>query len=1234
MRSSQCRNSNRDRPTIGVLAGWQVHAGTPDSFLHQVFRGIHAAAQDQDCNLLLAYSIGSPRGVGLGRPAWPVLIEEADFVPVGPWNADGLIIAPPMAPSSEGAAYFQSLQNQGYPIVYAGSGLPGPSIVPDNEFGIRQAMAHLVAHGHRRIAFVAGHRDRVDGDSGSRLRAYQTFVEEGGLEAHPGLIAYSAHTTIGGRRAMREILDSGVSFSAVVASNDLAAVGAGEALREAGLAVPEDVAIIGFDDRVEARASAPQLTTVHYPIFEVGYQSVLLLLKYLQGEVEETVTERVPTRLVVRESCGCLPGEALHACTQPSSGAVSSSDADTPQHGGPDPDTACVIETLTELVFNETYGLNLGEARALCTRLVNACLDSLRQGDAYVFRRSTQRILEHVVTHEDGLLGWQAAISGLRERMPVLQDSVRATGSTVNLSPSAIEDMLHQARIAINDMAQRQRAREKMRQADIAYQLYQMTSRFHTAREEDDILTALTDALPQLGIHHVTVALYEAEGSDPVAWSVVQAATGGAERPRRFPSREFPPPDFYPSDHPFHLALTPLLHQGKDLIGFIAFDMGNLDLCADITWLLAAALHGLQSYRAAIEGRRLAEEANRMKGRFLSMVSHELRTPLNLISGLSDLLLRESAGDSTHAHGSVDNGLREDLERIYITAQHLDDLLRDVMDLARSEAGQLHLTCEPLDLREVLESVSVIAKMLVQDKALVWRAEIPEDVPWVWGDRTRLRQVLLNLVNNAVKFTEEGHIVLSVEVQDGAVKVSVQDTGLGIPLDEQPVIFDEFRQSERTAARGYGGLGLGLAICKRLIEMHGGEIGVRSSGEEGAGSEFYFTLPTIARPTPLSQRDKRSLKASRRVVLLVRELEAGRALQTHWLQQGLEVIPCAVDGDDDWLHAVLAESPNAVILDQDVAAIRGWEILKILKENPETRRVPVLWRGGGRGVEEGGLLEVDFLTKPLGAAELSEVLVAQGLEANEADLSADKKILIVDDDLGSLDMHTRIVQQQSPGYRVLQARDGYEALDLIRKTSPDLVLLDLMMPRLDGFGVLEAMRKHPPSRQIPVIILTAQTLTTQDMARLNRGMVSVLSKGLFTEKETLEHLEHILARERRAASEAQGFVLNAMAYIHTHYMNPVSRSDIADHVGVSERHLSRCFRQEIGVTPISYLNRYRVRQAKRLLEAGKMGITDVALAVGFSSGGYFSRVFRQELGVSPLAYQRGECEDPAAGDLS
>jgi YesN/AraC family two-component response regulator len=277
--------------------------------------------------------------------------------------------------------------------------------------------------------------------------------------------------------------------------------------------------------------------------------------------------------------------------------------------------------------------------------------------------------------------------------------------------------------------------------------------------------------------------------------------------------------------------------------------------------------------------------------------------------------------------------------------------------------------------------------------------------------------------------------------------------------------------------------------------------------------------------------------------------------------------------------------------------------------------------------EGGAFLEMDYLTKPMGSAELASTLASRGLL--ECDESTAKRILVVDDEPSMLEMHARIVQMQFPSCQVLRAQNGREALKVIREERPDLVLLDLMMPEMDGFGVLEAMQEDEANCDVPVVVLTGQVLTEEDVARLNRGVVSVLGKGLFSVEETLERIEAALMRRQRLGMGIQQIVRRAMGYIHEHYAEPISRDDVARHVGFSVRHLTRCFRQEVGVTPITYLNRYRVRQAKELLKAGEKSITEIALEVGFSSSGYFARVFRQEVGVSPSAYRRGE---QAAGD--
>src|SRR5689334_13553358 len=205
------------RPTIGVLAGWPVFTGIPDSFLGNVFRGIQAAARDRNCNVLMACGIDS------GRPAWPLLSPEVDFVPVGPWNTDGLIIVSPFA-SEAGECYARDLVSSGFPAIFAGDRDAGPGVVADNVGGIRQALEHLVKHGHRQIAFVAG-RHSEHSDSGVRLRAFETELRSLNLDFNPKLVAYGSHHYEGGRQAIQQIIGGGEKFTAVIASNDRSAIG-------------------------------------------------------------------------------------------------------------------------------------------------------------------------------------------------------------------------------------------------------------------------------------------------------------------------------------------------------------------------------------------------------------------------------------------------------------------------------------------------------------------------------------------------------------------------------------------------------------------------------------------------------------------------------------------------------------------------------------------------------------------------------------------------------------------------------------------------------------------------------------------------------------------------------------------------------------------------------------------------------------------------------------------------
>ena len=1169
-----------------------------DSFLDTVFRGILAAAEDRGCNLLFACGLGSQRDLDLGRPALPFLLPEADFVPVGPWNTDGLLVLPPLA-SESAMFYFEDLVASGFPLIFAGDRRKGPAVVVDNEGGIRQALLHLSEHGHRRIAFIAGIKHRVQGDSGIRLEAYQTAMNEWGLEYHPDLIAIGHHTYEGGRQAMREILDRKVKFTAVLGSNDESAVGAIDVLREAGIRVPQDIAVIGFDNRIEAKAEVPMLTTVNFPMVDLGFEAVELLIKCIEGEASRDVILQIPTRLVIRESCGCLPG----ASSATKHGQFVESE---------------MRKAISAVTHNEMQRLSFFEADNLCQRLVDNFKISLTRGIPLTFLNTLQQILEYTSSLGDDLYAWQEAISILRESTPDLLDTL-----STPLSSTQVEDMLHQARMAIGEVTRGQSSQLSVYQTEVADRLGQMTAQFFAAQNETGIMEGLSRSVPSVGIQHAHVAFFEPEGEDPVSWSILQTSLPPKVQTKRFPSRRFPPQGLYKSDEPYRVILMPLKIQDSGPSGFVALDASNIHPSATIVRQVTAALRDVQLHREAVEGRKLAEEgkhmaeeANKLKSRFLSMVSHELRTPLNLIFGLSDILLRESEFLNP-AECIVD---RNDLERIHIAAQHLDSLISDVLDLARSDVGQLNLVLKPLDLRELLRETSVIGEQLARDKELSWQVQIPDNLPAVQGDPTRLRQVILNLITNAVKFTARGGVSLSAEAEDGSVKISVSDTGLGIPPTEQEIIFDEFRQSERSTARGFGGLGLGLAICKRIVEMHGGKIAIHSSGDEGEGSTFFFTLPT-ADIQPFQPSINLASDLVKKVALLVKDEKGGQILKNYLAHQGFDVYVRQACNDGDWLAWLLISPPDAIVIDLGLTSESGWQLLKILKEYPAFQDIPVLFYSLQDEEDKGYLLELDYLTKPVGTTELAQALVSQGVLEGLGDKD-EKTILIVDDDPEILELHARIIAAQLPGYQLQLAHNGKEALEYIHHLQPSLVLLDLIMPEVDGFEVLERMRKEEATRTTPVIVLTGQTLTGEDMARLNRGVASVLEKGLFRVDETLEHISTTLARKRKPGSEAQRSALKAMAYIHTHYADPISRQDIATHVGLSERHLTRCFTQEVGMTPITYLNRFRVKQARQLLEEGNQSISVIATKVGFSTSGYFTRVFREEVGESPREYKR------------
>lgn len=1158
-----------DRPTIGVLAGWQYYwTPTPLSYLNPIFRGIRRAASEAGCNLLLACGMGSSAtAIDPLRPAWFVPSPDADFVPVGPRNTDGLVVVNPLHDETR-SREIQELIYSGHPVVFVGAGERGPIVEADNRSGIREAVRHLYDHGHRKIAFIAGSEEDLAGDTGERLGAYHAALAELGLDDECRC-EYGRHTFSGGLSAARRMIANGSSFTAIVASNDESALGALQALAEAGLRVPEDVAIVGFDDRPESALQRPSLSSVAVPLYELGVRAVELLVGLVRGRSVPAHPVRVPTRLVPRESCGCVEREPVAPLRH-------------------------ALDAQRE-------------------RLIRAFDQSLERGAPAVLETALEVWLDDEAAVDDDGGAWGAALDLANRVFPALAE--RAAPH----EQAAARDLVNRAQSVIAHSAVRSRARFSMDQRWTFDRLGLLTARLLNTLDESQIYKILAQHLPEMGVSFAVVATFLPDGDDPTGSSLLRVLAPVGRAPSTSPTQQFPPAGLLPDGQPYSLALLPVVNPAGQL-GFVAFDTARLDVYGSIVQELAAALHAATLYAEAQAGRRLAEEATQMKSRFLSTVSHELRTPLNLIMGLSEILLREES--------SANSSQRKDLERLHANAQHLSRLISDVLDLASSDAGRLRLTYQFVDLGQVLREVSETGRQLAIGKGLGWSVDLPASGPWIWGDRTRLAQVALNLVSNAIKFTQRGAVRIALESSERSVIVSVIDTGLGIPLADQATVFDEFRRSGRSIERGYSGLGLGLSICKRLVELHGGTIGVESGGQEGAGSRFFFTLPLIDSPVELAALPARDVTADTLVLVLAASVSTSEGLRAHLARRGYEVRFAQIDEPSTWQAWLLVSHPTAIVLDVSTASDEAWRALKALKANPATGNIPVLFYAvatedappGGDSSASASVLELDYLTKPIELANLARALDQRWLAPTPE--RPVRKFLVVDDDPDTLDMHARIAQDHSPAHRVFRARNGLEALRILSEEQIDLVLLDLMMPDMDGFEVLEAMRQRPSTRDIPVIVVTGQTLSESEMARLNLGVTKVLSKGLFSIEETLTHLDAALARRRELSSEAQRLVRQAMAYMQARYAEPVSREEVAAHVGLSEDYLTSCFHKELGLTPVAYLNRYRVQQARQLLKTTRKSITEIALEVGFSGSSYFSRIFHRETGMSPAEYRQ------------
>jgi len=502
----------------------------------------------------------------------------------------------------------------------------------------------------------------------------------------------------------------------------------------------------------------------------------------------------------------------------------------------------------------------------------------------------------------------------------------------------------------------------------------------------------------------------------------------------------------------------------------------------------------------AAEGER---QANHAKSDFLAKMSHELRTPLNAIIGYSEMLHEE-------AEDVGDEDYLPDLLKIRSAGKHLLELINDVLDLSKIEAGHMDFYFESFDVRQMLDDVASTIIPLAEKNGNRLEIKCPDDVGAMTSDMTKVRQILFNLLSNACKFTERGVITLDVaqgnENSDDWIEFSVADSGIGMTPEQLEKVFDAFTQAEATTTRNYGGSGLGLAITKNFAEMLKGNVTVTS--ELGQGSIFTIRLPVrpLEQPSeqppeqPPEQRvavldEDQVVSRGAKTVLVVDDDPAARDLLRRHLGRGGYRVEEAESGEEA-LRLARKILPDAITLDVLMPHMDGWAVLSALKDDPKLENIPVTMLSIVDDSRMGFALGAsEFLTKPIDREKLLTVLARVCPDHGGA------RVLIIEDDAAARELVRRTLETRD--WSVAEAENGVVGLQRMNEAAPDLVLLDLMMPEMDGFEFLSHMRQDERWRDIPVVVITAKSLTDEDRSRLKDGCVVKLFNKNEQNLETL-----------------------------------------------------------------------------------------------------------------------------------